>query len=268
MPLSQISYCGAPAVPGNVSWNADPVLAIALLGFAALYWLGARKRAASRGELACFCAGWALTSLALISPLCNLSVALFSARIAQHVVLTTLAAPLLVLGRVECIGAALPRPRLHLLRAATGKTGAVPVVLFALVMWAWHVPALYDATFQRTLVYWTMHVTMIGAALILWYAVFRSTVSMVWRLAGIIATMLQMSLLGALLTLAGRPLFAVHSATTWPWGLSQLQDQQLGGLVMWVIGGLLVTAGAVIVLAEYLAQEPTHIAPNAQLRDA
>ncbi len=42
------------------------------------------------------------------------------------------------------------------------------------------------------------------------------------------------SLLGALLTLAPSQLFVVHYATTWPWGLSPLQDQQLGGIIMWV----------------------------------
>jgi putative membrane protein len=75
--------------------------------------------------------------------------------------------------------------------------------------------------------------------------------------------MLQMGLLGAWLTFAGRPLFAVHAATTWAWGLSQLQDQQLGGLIMWVIGGFLLTAGALVVLADYLLREGEASVPQA-----
>ena len=55
------------------------------------------------------------------------------------------------------------------------------------------------------------------------------------------ATGLQMSLLGALLTFAAVPLFAVHEFTTAAWGLTWLQDQELGGLVMWVPAGLLLT---------------------------
>jgi putative membrane protein len=51
-----------------------------------------------------------------------------------------------------------------------------------------------------------------------------------------------MSLLGALLTFAAVPLFSVHEFTTAAWGLTWLQDQQLGGLVMWVPAGLLMTA--------------------------
>jgi putative membrane protein len=256
--IPQIPYCGAPPVPGSAVWNTDPVLAAGLIACATFYAVSTRRKPVGLREQVCFWSGWLLAALALVSPLCNLSVALFSARIAQHVVLTTLAAPLLVLGRVERI--------LSLLlgfgrqgnrdQYAFGPSGqAFAVVVFAVVMWAWHVPALYDATFRSTLVYWTMHATFIGAALLLWFAALRSSDSIGAIFAALIATMLQMSLLGAWLTFAGRPLFAAHAETTWPWGLSQLQDQQLGGLIMWVIGGFFLTAGALIVLADYLTRE-------------
>jgi putative membrane protein len=256
----QIPYCGAPPVPGSVIWNTDPILTAVLIACTALYAIGVRRRPVALHEQACFWSGWLLAALALVSPLCNLSVALFSARIGQHVILTTLAAPLLVLGRVERILSVLPGvgpsggARDEFAFGARGQ--ALAVVLFAVVMWAWHVPALYDATFRSTLVYWTMHATFIGAALLLWFAALRSCDSIGVVFAALIATMVQMSLLGAWLTFAGRPLFAVHADTTWPWGLSQLQDQQLGGLVMWVIGGFLLTAGALVVLADFLTREP------------
>ena len=67
------------------------------------------------------------------------------------------------------------------------------------------------------------------------------------------ATAAQTSLLSGLLTLAPRPLFAVHEATTWPWGLTPLEDQQLGGLIMWVPGGLVFTAVALAGFARWLA---------------
>lgn len=51
-----------------------------------------------------------------------------------------------------------------------------------------------------------------------------------------------MSLLGALFTFAAVPLFSVHEFTTAAWGLTWLQDEQLGGLVMWAPAGLLLTA--------------------------
>jgi putative membrane protein len=257
--IPQIPYCGAPPVPGSVAWNTDPILAAVLIAFAAFYAVGASRRPTTGREQVCFWSGWLLAALALVSPLCNLSVALFSARIGQHVILTTLAAPLLVLGRVERALSGLPgvgwqgAARDEFAFGARGQ--ALAVVVFAVVMWAWHVPALYDASFRSTLVYWTMHATFIGAALLLWFAALRSSDSIGAIFAALIATMLQMSLLGAWLTFAGRPLFSVHADTTWAWGLSQLQDQQLGGLIMWVIGGFFLTAAALIVLADYLTRE-------------
>jgi putative membrane protein len=251
-------YCGAPPVPGALAWNTDPVLAAALIAAAVLYAIGAARKPVSGRAQACFWSGWLLTSLALVSPLCNLSVALFSARVGQHVILTTLAAPLLVLGRVERILLLLPGApaRFQDTQFNFGALGqALATTVFALVMWAWHVPGLYDATFRSTFVYWGMHASFIGAALLLWFAALRSADSIGTVFAALIATMLQMSLLGAWLTFAGRPLFAVHADTTWPWGLSQLQDQQLGGLIMWVVGGFFLTAGALVVLADYLSPE-------------
>lgn len=247
-----IPYCGAPPIPGHLAWNTDPVLALCLAAIAASYVLGTRsERVPPRPQL-CFWAGYAVLVLALISPLCNLSVALFSARVAQHVILTTIAAPLIVLGRPECIVSAFP-PSVRawfrsLGRGNAGLAGAV--VLFGVAMWVWHLPAAYDATFRSTPVYWTMHATMTGSALIFWTATLRGRWSFSSTLFALFATILQMSLLGALLTFAPRPLFAVHAATTWAWRLTPLQDQQLGGLFLWVIGGTLLTLYALALFTQ------------------
>jgi putative membrane protein len=48
--------------------------------------------------------------------------------------------------------------------------------------------------------------------------------------------MAQMGMLGAILTFAREPFYTSHAATTWPWGLEQVADQQLAGLIMWVPG--------------------------------
>jgi hypothetical protein len=128
-PGYSLGYCGPAPVPGQLTWNADPILAVCLLIIAALYAWRGRRLPGSR-QLVFWC-GWILLTLALISPLCNLSVALFSARIAQHVVLTTIPAPLLVLGDAGRIfrgklGPMNVRGRTH----ATHQ--AVAVVVFAL----------------------------------------------------------------------------------------------------------------------------------------
>jgi putative membrane protein len=81
----QLPYCGTPPSPETLlsRFNLDPVLIAALVAAATLHWLYRRSR--EGGYLAG--AGWAVTTLALISPLCALSVSLFAARVGQHMLL-------------------------------------------------------------------------------------------------------------------------------------------------------------------------------------
>jgi putative membrane protein len=236
--MPDIPYCGAPPVPGGVAWNLDPVLMAALLGLGG--WLAWRARRNGRGGGAAppaLALGWAILALALVSPLCSLSVALFEARVAQHLVLTLVAAPLLALG--------LGRPRGG---AAAPRLGRATLV-FGLVLWAWHLPGPYGATFRSDALYWAMQASLTGAAFWLWRALLVRALDRpdAAALAGLV-TAVQMGALGALLTLAPRPLFAEHAGTTAAWGLTPLEDQQLGGLLMWVPGGLLFAATMVLAL--------------------
>lgn len=231
-------YCGSPPTIGTLEarWNLDPVLLAALAGIALLYYLWT-GRGRSRREAQLFGLGWALTTLALISPLCALSVSLFAARVGQHMVLTLAAAPLIALG--------LPAS----LRRLPGQElwGALA---FATALWVWHSPGPYDATFLSTAIYWTMHITTWGAAVFFWWTVLRAPVERLGiSAAATVVTGLQMALLGAVITWARAPLFWPHFVTPFEWGLTPLQDQQLGGTLMWVPGGIIFLAAIVVPLA-------------------
>lgn len=253
--MSETPYCGVPPVPGSAAWNLDPVLLGALLAAKAWGLLRERKRAAPVRRLA-FSLGWLVVAGALVSPLCSLSVALFSARIGQHMLLGLLAAPLLAFALCPTRGRA--RPGL-----------APPALAFALALWAWHLPGPYAATFGGAAVYWAMHLSLFGAALWFWSALILRAEDRpdATALAGL-ATAAQMSLLGALITLAPRPLFSVHAATTAPWGLTSLEDQQFGGLLMWVPGGLLFAAVTLAVVAIPLRRAAAADASRGAVRKA
>lgn len=233
-PMPYMPYCGAPPVPGGAAWTLDPALIVALLAAGGL--LAARARGAGWPRQASLALGWAVLALALVSPLCSLSVALFSARIGQHMLLALVAAPLLAFGAWDGAGRRAGRPGL-----------AAPTLGFALAVWAWHLPAPYAASFAGDAAYWAMHATLSGTALWLWAALrLRAASRPDLAALAALATAVQTGLLGALLTLAPRPLFlAVHGPeVTAPWGLTPLEDQQLGGLLMWVPGGLVFAAVA------------------------
>ncbi|MGO9429056.1 cytochrome c oxidase assembly protein [Rhodoblastus sp.] len=230
-----IPYCGHAPVPGAL---ADPHLLAALVIFLVLALIVGE----ARGRTSLFMIGWAMLSLAFVSPLCNLSVALFSARVGQHMALDFVAAPLLVAGLAPVFDLQPKAPNNLALAAAS--------LVFAAVLWFWHMPAPYDATLTNNLIYWGMHLSSLFAAIWLWRAIFSAR-GFVAFLA-VTFTGLQMSALGAFLTFSRFPLFVVHKDTTWPWGLSPLADQQLGGLLMWIPAGLLITLYSVIALSRNL----------------
>jgi putative membrane protein len=238
-----VPYCGAAPVPGGLAWKLDPILiGIIFVLTAANLALGVRRRLAGR-DLGVNLCGWLVLALAFISPLCHLSVALFSARVAQHMAVALIAAPLIARGLLTAHYARWP---------GSSLVAWLSTFAFAAIFWIWHSPVFYDETLQNNLVYWVMHATTFVAALVFWIAVFGSSAPMAFLM--IFVTGLQMSLLGALLTFASAPLFIVHEFTTAAWGLTWLQDEELGGLLMWAPAGLLLTAYSVLALSAALRE--------------
>ena len=252
-------YCGPPPSPGSLAlcWNLDPILIGGLIAVTGLYMLGcARLERAGLGlafnHKACFHIGWLITAFALVSPLCPLSVSLFAARVAQHMILTLLAAPLVVAGRpAEAFAAAvgLQAPQSQ----SRSQAPLLAAAVYAVLLWFWHAPAPYAATFSSTFLYWSMHVTVFGAALWLWHALLESrNSSVVTKLAAGFFSSAQMGFLGALITLASRVVYTPHALTTAAWRLSPLEDQQLGGIIMWIPGCLVFLVFALLALAPAL----------------
>jgi putative membrane protein len=211
-------------------FNLDPVL-MACLAVLALTHLIQVKNGTQRHSVML---GWLVAAAALVSPLCALSVALFSARISQHMVLLLIAAPLVALGL----------PRKGTQHSAYGMRFAS--LAFFVLLWFWHMPNPYYATFTSSTFYWLMHVSLFGSAVWLWRELLHHAPEHTGEalLVGMLSSM-QMGLLGAVLALAGHPLFEPHILTAPLWHLTALQDQQLGGVVMWVPGILLFLWAAV-----------------------
>ena len=230
--LQPVPYCGIAPLPGALveRFNLDPWLIAALLGLFAWQCASARRPVDRYFALG----GWGIAAAAFLSPLCALSVALFSARVGQHMILILAAAPLIAMG----LPARTPRPRdggtTH--QAGTIRLWASAVVFFV-ALWAWHMPVPYEATFASVGVYWAMHVTLFGSGIVLWRELLHhSPQNTAAALAVGSVTFVHMGLLGAVLAFADHPMFAWHFYTTQVWGFTPLEDQQLGGIFMWVPG--------------------------------
>lgn len=236
MPSETLPYCGPPPSPAELAshWNFDPVLLVCWGLAVGSYELAARRGRVSHAERRAFRAGAALALAAWVSPLCALGVSLFGARVVQHMALALLAAPLLARGWPAGASGGL-------------RAGLAACAAFAAATWLWHAPAPYDATFRSDAVYWAMHLTLLGSAVALWRVLLRpEPAARLPALAYAALSSVQMGLLGALLTFAPTPLFESHLSTTAAWGLSPLEDQQLGGLLLWIPG-----CGAFLLLAAW-----------------
>lgn len=245
--LADLPYCGTPPVPAELwsRWNLDPVLlsVLALLMLWHAQRTGVLRNVTAirtpRRAVAYFIAGWTALALGLVSPICALSVALFSARVTQHMWLMLVAAPLLVFASSSQRASD---------SAPVSKSLTSPIAaaaMFAACLWFWHAPRLYALTFTSDVAYWLMHVTLTGSAILLWRAIGPGPAEMcLARVGAGFLTLLQMGLLGALITLAPRTLYSSHLLTAPLWRLSPLEDQQLGGLIMWVPAGIVLVFAA------------------------
>lgn len=237
-------YCGAAPQPGEwlARWNLDPLL---LAGLAAFYFL-LRSGASSTRDRKLGVLAIGLLLLLFVSPFCALTSALFAARVAHHVLLAALVAPLIAF-------------------ALSSSKPSVPgsltlwTAIQAVTFWLWHAPPAYAVALSSDLVYWVMQISITGTAVGFWMSLRRS--APVSAVAALLVTMVLMGLLGALITFAGSPLYAPHLGTTLPWGLSQLEDQQLAGLIMWAPGAALYLAAALFIAHRQLSIQASRTAP-------
>ncbi len=231
-----LAYCGPPPVPAQLAttWNFDPVL-LGVLGATTAVYLW-RSQATARQRTA-FLSAQAVLLVAFVSPLCALSVALFSARIAHHMLMVAVAAPLLAY--------ALPR-------ALPGRWLTAAALGHMVLLWLWHAPLAYGWAVEGVTSYWLMEVTLLASAVAFWSAALARRAAAPSVILALILTMAQMGLLAALITFAQQPLFGPHLATTQAFGLTPLEDQQLAGLIMWAPGALPYFAAVVWLAARWL----------------
>jgi cytochrome c oxidase assembly factor CtaG len=260
-------------------WSFDPLVVTGLVLFGGLYAAGWR-RLARRGWAGLaswrawtYAAGLLLLGVALLSPLDAYGARLFFVHMIQHLLMLLVIPPLIWLGAPllptlwglparERLGAARlmgPRGRLHwLFHRLTDPR--VALGLYVVVVAVWHVPPLYDAAQGRTFAHDLEHASFFGAGLLYWWPIIHPTGGR--RRLGLGAAVFYLlppflvgNLLGALLTFAGRPLYQTYVQAPRVLPLSALQDQQLGGLIMWVPGGLAWLVPLFAVLALFLRAE-------------
>jgi cytochrome c oxidase assembly factor CtaG len=248
-------------LPVDTSWTLDPLQIAPVLLLAALYarrlrTLRARGTIVSRWRAGLFATGIGLLLVALVSPVHALGEQFFSFHMAQHVLIGDLA-PLALLAGLT--GPVL-RPALavlHRLRFLAHPVVALP--LWALNLYAWHLPYLYDGAVRHDSLHALEHLCFFAGGMIMWLPVLETLPAPEWfgtgaKLGYIAAVRAVETVLGNVFFWGGSVFYAVYQHGQRLWGLSPLADQGVAGAVM-MIEGSIVTLVALAWLFLRMANE-------------
>jgi putative membrane protein len=232
----------------HIEWLSDPAVLAPLALLAGIYvwrFRQARREADGRGagplQAVAFAGAMVALLAALVSPVEGLGEHyLFSAHMVQHVLLGDIAPLLLLLALSRVIMRPATRRLMRIERAlgpfASPVTG---IALWLGLMYLWHVPALYDAAVENPLVHLLEHVSFFAAGIALWWPLIQP-VPMRRRLTGlqplgyIGAAKAGLAALGLYLAWSTTVLYPYYEQTPRIWGLSPIEDQNVGGVIMLV----------------------------------
>src|SRR5262245_2494338 len=226
------------------------LLALALLLGGYLVAIGPLRRArgeepVARRRIACFVAGWLMLALALVSPLDTLGrYYLLVAHTLQLLVLTTLSAPLLLLGLPEWLVAML-LPLRALRNATRGLLFTVICVLaFNGIILIWHIGPLYEAALRESGAPNLQSLSFLFAGIVTWWPLLtpldrQTRMASPVQILYLTLESLPLDIFGAIAIFAGKVFYPAYAATPRIWGLAALTDQQIAGALLAVPGNLL-----------------------------
>jgi len=251
----------------DASWSFAPGVVLGLVLYLAVYvarWHRCRTPSEphppSAWRLLAFLAGILVLAAALISPIDRLGEQLLVMHMVQHVLLLDVAPILLILGLTKV----LLRPATRRVHALERRAGVFALPLFAVVlytaaMWAWHVPALYDAAVRHSGIHVLEHLTFSVAGFLYWWHLLSPVSTRLRRegttpLVYMLSTKATVGLLGILLTFAPGAIFASYEHQPHWWGLDADSDQALAGVVMALEQSIVMGIALVVLFTRMLAQ--------------
>jgi putative membrane protein len=244
-------------------WSVHPstVIGITLLG--ALYWWRCRTegRLPTPGQRLSFAFGLVALFAALNGPIHDLSdYYLFSAHMVQHLVLTMLVTPLLLAGTPGwMLAPALRHPAVAAI-ARRLTTPAACFLIFNAILVAWHLPPLYNAAMASHDVHIAQHLFLLAGSTLMWWPLLSPLpelprLSYPKQMLYTFLLTLPMATVSIAITYSDQVLYPAYAAAPRLLPLSPLEDQRLGGLIMWIPGGLIFLAVLTVVFFKWAAAE-------------
>lgn len=246
---------GCAALAGLYEWRSRAAVSDPALGPA--------PTAAQRAR---FVAGLVILLLSLNGPLHDLSdTFLFSAHMVQHLVLTLVVPPLLISGTpASLFRQALRSPAV----ARVARVVSRPTVCFAtfnVVIAAWHFPIMYNYALAHHPVHIAQHLMFLVAAVLMWWPLLSPVpelprLSYPMQMLYCFLMTIPMSLVAIYIALADSLLYPAYASAPRIWQISPMQDQLIGGLVMWIPGGLFFAGVMAVVFFKWSAADSDTVA--------
>ncbi len=253
-PLAHVSLPFAPL-------EALPPLLAAVLYAKRASTLAARGRPVPVWRQVCFGSGLLVIGFATLSPLGDrLADELVLAHMIEHLLIGDIAALLLVLGLTgPLLQPLLGLPVLRHLRVLVNPLVAFPI--WAIDLYAWHVPALYDAAYGGAAVHALEHTLFVASGCLMWMALLGplprpAWFTNAWKLGYVIAVRFTGIVLGNIFMWSGSVLYPIYAGGEAKWHISPLTDQSMAGVVM-MVEGTFVSLGVFAWLFFRTAQEGT-----------
>ncbi|MDQ6853657.1 MAG: cytochrome c oxidase assembly protein [Actinomycetota bacterium] len=255
------------------------VIALAAAYAVAVARLGPRHAAPGRPpvtklQAVCFSLGVAAIWVASDWPVHDIAEELnYSMHMVQHLVLSMVAAPLLLLGTPAWMLRSILRPPSQLFRAVRFLSRFLPaLIVFNVVLVLTHWPAIVDASLENHLLHFLVHALIFVSALIIWMPVL-SPLPEIPRLSPpprMIFLFLQSvvpTIPASFLTFGSSPLYHFYDGVPHLWGLSTLDDQRLAGLIMKIGAGLLLWMLIAVIFFRWAGEEDRRIAARRRWQD-
>jgi putative membrane protein len=213
------------------------------------------------GQRISFFTGLAVIFLSLNGPLHDLSDSyLFSAHMVQHLVLTLVVPPLLIAGTpASLFRQALRSPTVARVARAISRP-LVCYAIFNVVLAVWHLPLLYNLAVAYHPVHIAQHLMFLIAATLMWWPLMSPLPELPrlpypMQMLYCFLMTIPMSIVAIFITYADEVLFSGYASAPRVWGISPMQDQLFGGLIMWVPGGLFFAGVMAVVFFRWAARD-------------
>lgn len=256
------------------AWEWRPIVILVIVALGALYirgWMRLRTKQsglATPARLASYLGGLFALALSLLSPIDWLGGQLFFMHMIQHMLSIMIAAPLLWLAspfpialwglprvvRLRMAGLFASRSLFRRGLAATTQAPAAWFIFIAIYL-GWHEPAAYNLALRREWVHDLEHITFFAGAILFWWHVIGAAPHIhkrmpSWGRAAFSLSAIPPNMVaGVVIAFSNEVFYTYYETIPRIWGVSVLEDQRIGGAIMWIPGSMMFLIGAVLVLA-------------------